>query len=353
MKQRTFHSAAFTLVEVLLASAILAVILLGMQSAMLLAARAAPDRSGGLSASLNASRAVDQLSADLAFASTIVSMTDKLVEFTVPDRTGDNSPETIRYSWSGTAGAPLQRTFNGGSAVNVADNIHEFSLTYNRRTQQRSPTYTESGEVLFSSNDGLGLLNLGDGAIDSDNFYAQYFNPTLPASAVSWRLTRVKFKARTHGPSGGTTLIQARTAISSKPAIVLEEASMLESSLSSSYTWQEVAFSNVSGLVPGTGLCVVFQWVNDAHSCDVQYQSLLATAANADLVTTSNSGSSWTVRSGQDMIHYIYGTYSTADPVAYDYWLSGVACTIRSGTDLTKRVRSTIRVLNEPQVGAP
>src|SRR5262249_55248128 len=161
-----FHSqgrsmrGGFTLIEMVLSLAIIAILLLGMQSAILLAARATPDSSNSpLSSAIVAGRAVDRLSADLTFANSVTSAGTTSITFTVPDRTGDNSPETITYSWSGVSGDPLLRKINSGTASTVATNVTEFQLAYDKRSQQASTTYTESGETLLANNDGIGLLN--------------------------------------------------------------------------------------------------------------------------------------------------------------------------------------------------
>jgi hypothetical protein len=336
-----------------LACVIVAVILFGMHSAMLLATRANPDRSGRNYASVQGGMAIDRLSADLSMATAMTSMTPTSIEFTVPDRNGDNTPETINYSWSGSPGDPLTCTVNGGTPANVALNVNEFALTYDKRSQQRSTTYTESGEIVLAAYDGLGLLNLGDFAVDSSDFVGQYFLPTLPAQAASWRVTRVKFLARQHSGTTGEARVQLRTFSSPTPQLILEEKIMSESSLPTSYQWQEFAFSGVSGRPPGTPLCLVIQWNKDTQACDVQYQLLGGLAANAGLVKTSNGGSSWSIPLAQDMPFYIYGTYSTQDPVAYDYWLTGVRCSLRCGNDTTSRVRTSMRLLNQPQVNGP
>lgn len=345
---------AFTLMEMLLSGVILSLIFLGMQSAILLASRAAPDRSGGSSVLIRSGAAIDGLSADLAYATSILSSSATSITFTVADRTGDGAPDTIGYSWSGSAGAPLLRTLNGGTAVPVSSNVRDFKLDYQKRAQLRATTYSESNEILLSSNDGIGLLNLGVGEIDSTESYGQHLSPSLPAAAARWRITRVKFRARTHGPANGTTLVQIRKGASGgKPGAMLEERTMLESGLSSSFQWKEFTFSDLTTVPAGSGLCLVLNWVSDAHSCDVEYQALLALAPNTHLVYSSNGEQSWSVNSGQDMIHYIYGTYSSPNPAAYDYFLSGVECTLRSGSDPRSGARTTIRLVNQPTVSGP
>jgi prepilin-type N-terminal cleavage/methylation domain-containing protein len=350
--QPDLRRSGFTLIELVLSTSIIAVILLGVQSAMVLASGS--NRSSASQLSLSSGRAVDLLSADLSCATSILSSSATGIQFMVPDRNGDNSPETITYSWSGVSGDPLLRSINGGASTTVLASVNEFQLTYDKRSQQRATSYTESGEVLLASNDGIGLLNLGDWREQQNNWIGQYFKPSLPGGASRWRVTRVLIPARIHNSAFGSTRIQIRTANSSGfPGVVLDEATMQESSLTSSYTWQQFSFTNVSGRTPGTGLCIVAQWVSDSDACDIQYQALLGVGVNAYLVTSTNGGATWGAPLQQQLIYYVYGTYSTTDPVASDYWLTGVRCTLRSGSDTAGRVVTTIRTINEPQVSGP
>ncbi len=125
--------AAFTLIEVLVSIAIMAVLVTGIASAIVLATRAA-DGAGQPAALADATRVIDQMTAELAVALSFSERTNTAVTFTVPDRDGDEAPETIRYAWSGVPGDPLTRTYKGGEATAVADNVHQFNLTYLLKT---------------------------------------------------------------------------------------------------------------------------------------------------------------------------------------------------------------------------
>jgi prepilin-type N-terminal cleavage/methylation domain-containing protein len=344
--------AGFTLVEVVLAIVVLSVLLLGMHSAMLLAWRASPQRDSVNSATTSAAAAIDLLASELALATSITAATDSSVRFVVPDRTGDGAPDTIQYSWSGSKGDPLLRTINNAAAT-VAANLAEFQLTYEKRSQPLPTTYTESGEVTLSYYDSLNLLNLGNFAVKDNQFVGQCFKPSLPHGATHWRVTRTMLRMRSRGSTGGETRIQLRGTNGTTPTTILEEVLLLESSLGSAYSWREFTFSNVGGRPAGSSLCLVAQWSKDADACDIEYQNLLASAGNSDLVQTTNGGATWTAPAGQDLQYYIYGTYSTPDPVEHVYWLTGVGCALRCGNDAQARVQTTIRLLNEPQVPGP
>jgi hypothetical protein len=70
----------------------------------------------------------------LECASSIVTRSATQISLVVPDRTGDGAADTVRYSWSGTVGAPLQRQINGGTAETLLETVQAFGLTYDTVT---------------------------------------------------------------------------------------------------------------------------------------------------------------------------------------------------------------------------
>ncbi len=68
--------------------------------------------------------------AELQYAQSVTEQTVTAITVTVPDRDADSNPEEIRYAWSGTPGEPLTRQYNGGTAANAAEGVHDFSVDY-------------------------------------------------------------------------------------------------------------------------------------------------------------------------------------------------------------------------------
>jgi len=121
--------SAYTLVELLASTAATGILLAGMASAIFVAARAAdPDTMP--SNTIRGSSIVEDIAAELRSAVSFDTLMSTSVEFAVADRDNDASPETIAYDWSGTPGDPLERTYNGGDAVEIVENVHEFQLGY-------------------------------------------------------------------------------------------------------------------------------------------------------------------------------------------------------------------------------
>jgi prepilin-type N-terminal cleavage/methylation domain-containing protein len=346
-------TGGFTLVEVVLASVILSIILLGLHSAMMLAWRASPERDSTNSSTSSAGQALDLLSADLAYAKSINASSATSIEFVVPDRTGDGATDTIRYSWTGTKGDPLLRSINGSDGVAVTTNVAEFQLGFQKRSQLQPTTYAESSEVTLSYYDGVSLLNLGNFVVTNDDFVGQYFKPSVPNGATHWRVTRAQLRVRNRGGTGGLARVQVRVANGNLPGAILDEAPLVESTLGTTYAWCEFQFNNVPKRPASEGLCLVVQWMHDSVACEIEYQSLLAAAANSDMVKTTNGGASWSVPLGQDLRYYVFGTYITPNPTGYTYYLTGVSCTLRRGNDSRAKVQTTIRMFNEPQVSGP
>ena len=71
---------------------------------------------------------LNDLMSDLTHAQIFLERSPTTLRFVVPDRDGDGLQETIRYSWSGTAGDPLVYQYNDRSARNLAESVHYFNI---------------------------------------------------------------------------------------------------------------------------------------------------------------------------------------------------------------------------------
>jgi prepilin-type N-terminal cleavage/methylation domain-containing protein len=344
--------SGYTLVEMLVSVGILAVLMLAMHSVILIAAKAVPSPSSPPAAANLAGRAMDQIAADLMYATSFTQISANQVEFVVPDRNNDGATETIRYSWSGTTGGPLVRSYNGGSTT-LLEHAQNFQLAYDKRAVAAPPTMSESSEQVLIAHVISGPM-LADQRINSTSWAGQYFKPTLPAGTASWRITRVSFKARIHGTNLGATKIQIRTTSGGLPtSTVLDEAILSELGLGVTYGLQTLNFTRLSGLTPGISLCLAMQWQSDADSCDIQYQMASTTSPNTYMVMTTNGGSTWAPQTLFDIPFIVYGTMSTTGPTTYRYFLTNVRCSLQAGAVDQSRITTSVRVLNEPEVAGP
>ncbi len=345
---------AFTLVELVLSMAVMSILLGGLASAMIIATRAIPNRESAPGTAMESAYATEQLAGELAVAKTFSVRSPTVVEFKVDDRNNDGVDEVIRYEWSGTSGASLTRKYNSDAAVPVIGDVNEFALDYTLTpvTAQVVPGPTESQETLLMSFTGPG--NMTEWSVSSTSWIGQYFKPTLPAGATSWKVTRVRIRAALNVNNTGLSRLQLRTAdASNKPtSTIIDEAEMPEAELGNEYLPKELVFQNAGGLAPGAGMCLVLKWVSGVYACNVEYQVSSTSITGTNLVTTVNGGSSWTTKSNQSMTIDIYGTVTgtTTPTVATLYYLTAVRIRLRSGSHAESRAETSIRILNEPEI---
>jgi len=120
-------SRAFTLVELVTAMAVASVLFLALGNAVYIATKALPSKDDPLTSSLQTVQALDQIAGEIESAVYVSQISPTSIAFTVADRDGDGIPERISYSWSGVAGDPLVRTYNG-TTWSVVDSVGVFNL---------------------------------------------------------------------------------------------------------------------------------------------------------------------------------------------------------------------------------
>jgi len=345
----------FSLLEMAVAMAVTSVILLGIGSAMLLAGRAMPDAHGPALESVAGADAVEPIIAELQYAVAVNQRSARMIEFTVADRNGDQTPEVIRYKWSGVAGDPLTRRYNGGAAVQVLANIRDFGLSYDlQMISTEIPQGNESAETLLSSYSSL--QDYHDYSIKGSEWYSEYFRPVLPANAVSWKVTRVRFYAKTSWGANGRDRVQLQTPTAGglPSGNVLEERTLASSSLSwLGYLLQEMTYTQVSGLSPQQGLCLVLQWASgDDEACKLLGQAPNVTAPHITLRKSTDNAVSWSLRSGESLFFWVYGTVTTTGTpqIQNTYYLNAVRVRLRAGTDNQATVQTSARIVNRPEV---
>ena len=309
----------YTLLEAVVSLVIISTIMAAVTSTMLLASRAIGNSSsGGIGKMPESSEIAEQIASDLSLALAFSERSDTAVEFTVPDRDGDGQVENIRYAWSGTAGDPLTRRYNGGPQAVLADNIHHFNLAYMLKTVEPAVSQPpeESDEVILIYHDDRSGGSLKSQKIKSNEWCAQYFMPALPDNAISWKVTRVEFRAKKSGSADGVFAVQIRAADGNqKPTTtVLAEATVNESSLSSSYEWVTLAVGPVGELDPSAGYCVVVKHVSGGREvAKIEYEKDGSPMTpDSHWMKTTNAGASWSnPEDKKDMRFFVHGTYTT------------------------------------------
>jgi hypothetical protein len=362
---------AFTLIELGVSTAITGVLLVSLASVVVVASKVLPSARGPTDTTLAAGLALDQMLADLRFATSVSEMTATAVTFTVPDRDANGAPETIRYSWAG-ADQPLVRTYNGASA-DVIPSLRQFSLNYSKHKYTSTTVSTgavSSGEVLLSSYNGwTGLLpSQNNLTISSTTTAAEQFTidrVSLPANTNKLTITRVSLRLRKpSSPTGATYTVAIHlpsAAGSNTPAAspVGTAATLSNGVLGTSYAWIDVPFSDV--VLPDgsqTTLLIVVKGTSTSSVILNYYSALLAPLDGS--MFRYNTGSGWnpslSLLNQNDAPYFVYGTYEypTSSTVVTDtYTLGCVAAALQVGADGGTRLDAAIKTINEPAVTGP
>jgi prepilin-type N-terminal cleavage/methylation domain-containing protein len=371
-RPRTDRSG-FSLVELTVALSVISVILVSLGSVIVVAAKALPSAPGPSAATSNASATLEQLVSELRFATSITESTTNAVTFTVPARSGDTTPETIRYAWSGNIGDPLTRQYNGGAVTNVLTNVQKFGLNFVKQRHTNSTTTTQtqdSGEVVFSTYSGwAGIVPIpSTTALSTTAWASETFvidQVSIPADATRVAITRVSLKLKK--PSSGTVgctvgLYLPASAGGSTPAAspVGTPFNVPASSLTTSYAWVDATFSDVVFNNPSTTSMVIVVKGIAANSASLQYMNaLLAPLDNSVYRYTTNSGTSWQPTSSlnvNDAPYTVYGSYQrqvTTTVNVDTYTLGSVAVNLIPNNPGSPRLDTAVEILNEPAITGP
>lgn len=292
---RPARPGAFTLVEMLVSLAVLAVLVVAAGAALTVAGNATGTQATRWLAQANAADAAAQVSDDLTVANTFTERTPTAVTFTVPDRVSLGSPNTVRYAWAGTAGSPLTRQFNGGTAVPILAAADAVGLTYQTRT------YGPVADAALNLGTSITVAAYSSYSLTTTAWAAQSFTPVLPTGTASYSITRVQLPLKVNGPADTSVAVRITTADSSgRPTTtVLGTAVVFEPQYSSAVELVDVPFAKLSGLTPGQALCVTVGYLFGPNTVGpIQYQTgITAGLAGSVWSTSSNAGTSWTASS--------------------------------------------------------
>ncbi len=251
--------------------------------------------------------ALHQLRSEIAFATNMSVMSDKVIEFTTPDVDGDGSDDVLRYEWSGTTGDPLKRLINGVLDYESVSDVTDFSMFYDLQVLET----TDAGGTPQSPSSTL--LKVGKGTARVTNVVgvatpiAQIIVPDLPPEAINWSIDSVACRIRRSGASIGRVrpIIKPTTASGVPGWKQLEVGtSITDDDLpTNAFTWVTRSFTRVTGLDPSKSVAFCLHEEKAANTVDVRCvtaptdgASMLATSANWGLTWSKDPGTSMKVR---------------------------------------------------------
>jgi hypothetical protein len=342
--------------EVVAAMVASTILLAGLASVMMIGRQIAftPSAPGHRT---DAARVVNELAADLRFATLVIEQSPYVLDFVVADRNGDGVAERIRYQWSGTAGDPLTRSLGGATPTTVLESVQEFQITPTLQSSTTTLTTTrESSEVVLAGNAGVvGSVPRG---ISTTEFSAQQINPATflsaaPANATGWNATRIEFFAQKVGIYAGTLVVQLRPAgdpNNGPTNHALGQVSIPEANLSASFNWNLATFSSpVTGLQLHRRYVIAFSGLGGSTYDAQLYVNDLAASG---VLESSDAGASWQYMSSRQMYYRLYGTYSTpgtSSDVVRQY-ANHVRVMLRTGDQAHARIDARVPLINSPEL---
>lgn len=304
--------AGFTLVELVISSALLTVLLLAGAATASLVRRAGMSASGDSTLSLAA--AMSTLRRDIECATSITGLNARTITLVVPDRNGDSNPETITYLWSGIAGTPLTCSTNSAGAITLVASMQSFALdadTTNVTIQSADQPTAPSSQTVASCITSSSLNTI---QCTSSRWVGVAFAPTLPAGTTSWTLNAVRLSLRRNGTADSTFAVQIRTTNGQTPtSTVLGSVTVNESTLGTGYTYHDFTFTGISGLSPTAPLAIVIQPISGTNCAEWQFTGSGGSVNASDaMFQSTNSGSSWTRLNSQEPLFTATGTPSAS-----------------------------------------
>lgn len=345
-----------TLIELSVSLAMMGVLLAAMGGAVALASRAMPSGTTADGASLDAAEALESLSGELRYAVHFTERGARSVGLTVADRDGDGDAEHIRYAWSGVAGQPLTRSYNGGAPIAVSGPLAALAFNYVAATpvvERYDGPIIESEERVIAAY--TSAQQLRDEAIESGRPMGQWLVPqNVPSNALTWKPTRVSLWAGAHSfPFENSVVrLQAAAADRAPTGSVLAQHVVGESGLGVETRWHRLTLSPQPQLSPTAAYCltVAHQGSGLTPSMQLGYENR-QTATSSGLLRSNDAGSSWNFDNRRSLMYELHGTYMLQMPeqTVTRRHLAAVDVELRPSVDGVVPARSTVRLLNMPE----
>jgi hypothetical protein len=294
-----------------MAMGVAAVLLLGMAGALRMTVGAADTGEDRHARDARTRAGLDQLRAELSTAVSVTRLEAQKIVFTVPDRDGDGTVETIEYGWDGRGGSALLRSINGSAPAPAVDGVSAIEVT---QTQRSPPTPVEGSERrLFASEIPVGAP-VSEERVSGNDRVGAFFRLSLPATAASWRLTRARVLMRREsllGASGVTATVFAADAGGRPTGSPLASRTVSLGTLTGGLVPEMIEFTlPAPGLGPSAGYCLVL-----SPSGTGATRAVVRTSGgpfNTHLLKSGSSGSTWDSPSdAADLRFEIFGVVST------------------------------------------
>lgn len=282
----------FSLIESVVAAGIVGILMLAVAGVLGLAARAMPTEDDVASRSARMSAVLSDLADDLASASAVVSVSATAISLRVPDRDGDDVPDTLAYQLSGGS---LTRRLNARTAGIALTGVESLSFTpawvsVDRRSATGITTSAAQQLAAFSPTTSNTFR------ISSSNHIAQVVIPRLDEDVVSWTPTSVRVRMVVKGGllTNTTCRIFDGDVTSGTMGSLLGTSTGVSLLSGSMAGWASFDFSGVGQIARQRPVTIVLSSLALLSTSDVSCETSGVFDGFLAMAQSSNAGSSWT-----------------------------------------------------------
>lgn len=300
------NQRGFTVAELLVALGISSTVMIGTVAAIGIGGRTFQVATEGIG-STEANDGLARISADIEQAIHFDERTTSAIAFYVPDRTGDGSPEHMRYAWSGTAGDPITLSLNGSDPAAVIEGVDDVSFEYvyvsidGKQEWASAPVEYLLLDDPYDTHDAYVTLS-GDTAV------AMIVEPVPPADVRAYAITRVSvpvLDAATIGDDAEVTIRRVNMVRGTPEAEVLAAAVIDHVDLPNTYDMVEVEFDTPPTFNTGDFVAVTVQSDHGGTSAYIPLESSPSLLTDGWAATSSTPGS-WSLSGTYNMPLVIY-----------------------------------------------
>ncbi len=294
-----------------------------------------------------------RLTEDLQHAIRLSSVSATSITVQLADRTGDGVAESVTYSWSGTAGAPLIRTYNLTTTENIVQNVRSVAFTADTFAAARTSAgaAVEGSEQLLEEYNPSSTGSGGGVDVTSLSTPGLYVQPALPADATSWRPTRILIKADKETGGRTTTLNIRKVDTNRRPVLANLWSTGATNTSADNQTWRTISLSSLPAMSAGDGLAFLLATSSLTASTKVYPDTGVLTPHGAYVLTT-NSGLSWTFTRGSAFPFRLYGcvTRPTTTSTSYNR-VDRIEVRLKVNSDSAAELRTSIALSGRPEIG--
>jgi type II secretory pathway pseudopilin PulG len=333
-------------VELVVSLGIMSVLAVGVSSAVVVSMRAVETANSQSTRIRQATDVSNQMASELSGALAVTEKGTTALTMFVPDRDNNGASEEIRYSWSGVAGDPLLRRYNGNTPTAILNNVWAFGLAYDLVSVPTAPLGADRLLAGHHSGNDLGTFR-----IKTYDWLSQSFKVSLPSGGSYWKVTRAVIYCKQVGDPGGRLTARLCTGTNDgRPSgSAFCQATVWESDLQISHSWYSIDLHYSNYLSAYATYCLVLSG-NVSDVCEVKFHSNNVSQASYALYVSSNGGSTWTNRSGQALLFELYGVPASGNGSEQaETRLGIVRWELQAGNDTGARLHAGAQTVNLPE----